>query len=299
MTTQDQSTPGVAAIAAMGAAVFFGASVVATKFVIADIAPVTLAFVRYVIGALCIALLALATRSFSLQRTDLVGTCALGALFFGVFPWLFSASLGYIPASVGAIILATMPLLTLMIAAGLGYEPLTGRKVAGTLLALAGVAVAMASQVSLGDLSWTDLIIGAGLMFGTSLCGALYNVLSRPFLQRNNAIGFTAVSMIAGAVFLMPFAVWATRSGGWPTPDGAGALAILFLGTLGGGIGFFMWIWALQRTTPTRVAVFLAMNPVTAILLAAVLLDEGLAASLGLGLALVLSGIALVNLRGR
>ena len=44
---------------------------------------------------------------------------------------------------------------------------------------------------------------------------------------------------------------------------------------------------------------FLALNPVTAILLAAALLDEPLAASLGLGLVLVIGGIVLVNRRGR
>lgn len=299
MTTNLHTTPRVAALAAMGAAIFFGASVVATKFVVADIDAVSLAFLRYVIGALCMIAIALATGSLRVAAADLPGTAALGALFFGIFPWLFSASLGFIPASVGAIILATIPLLTLLIASALGHEPLTARKLAGTLLALAGVTVAMAAQVSLGGVSGSDLTIGAALMFATSLCGALYGVLSRPYLQRNNAVGFTAVAMIAGAMFLLPFAVWQTAEIGLPSLTGPGILAILFLGTLGGGIGFFMWTWALQRTTPTRVAVFLALNPVTAILLAAALLDEPLAASLGLGLVLVIGGIVLVNRRGR
>jgi ectoine hydroxylase-related dioxygenase (phytanoyl-CoA dioxygenase family) len=77
--------------------------------------------------------------------------------------------------------------------------------------------------------------------------------------------------MAAGTLALAPLALAQglavhTRSiapGGW--------LAVLFLGSLGGALGFGLWGYALRRSTPSKVAVFLALNPITAIALGVVL----------------------------
>ncbi len=282
--------------AAMSAAIFFGASVVATRFVVGETGAVTLAFLRFAIGAACIAGVAVLTKNVRVARRDIPATLALGALFFGAFPWLFSQSLLFIPASIGAIILATMPILTLVIAAVIGTEELTRNKLVGTGLAFPGVAIAVASPSSYTGMAGFHLGIGSVLMLGTSLCGAVYNVLSRPYLQRNNSVAFTTLSMAAGAMVLLPFAAFTTAVDGLPDLSASGLLAVLFLGTLGGGIGFFLWIWALQRTTPTRVAIFVTLNPIAAIGLAAVFLGEGFQPVVALGLILVLAGLIFVSL---
>ena len=295
MDSETETSRGSPAIAAMSAAIFFGASVVATRFVVGETGAVTLAFLRFVIGATCIASIAAATRNVRIARKDIPATLTLGALFFGVFPWLFSQSLLFIPASLGAIILATMPVLTLVIAAMIGIEALTRKKLVGTGLAFAGVAIAVASPDAFGDMAGFDLWIGVALMLVTSLCGAIYNVFSRPYLQRNNSIAFTALSMAAGAVFLLPFAAIQAWINGLPAISTDGVLAISFLGTLGGGIGFFLWIWALQRTTPTKVAIFVTLNPIAAIGLATIFLGEEFKPLVALGVILVLAGIVVVN----
>jgi drug/metabolite transporter (DMT)-like permease len=70
---------------------------------------------------------------------------------------------------------------------------------------------------------------------------------------------------------------------------------VLFLGTLGGAVGFGLWGYALRRSTPSRVAVFLALNPITAISLGVLLLGEPLTLRLVLALVAVLSGIQLAT----
>ena len=69
------------------------------------------------------------------------------------------------------------------------------------------------------------------------------------------------------------------------------------LSVFGGALGFSLWIWALQRSTPSQVAVFIALNPVTAVLLGAVLLHEPITAFFLTGLVCVIGGIALANWR--
>ena len=97
----------VSAVAAALASVFFGASVVATRFIANDIDPLILAFLRYLIASLCLAPALVPVRA-SFCRADLVRIAPLGVIFFGLFPWFFSAGLQYIPASRGALWLATM-----------------------------------------------------------------------------------------------------------------------------------------------------------------------------------------------
>jgi len=120
-------------------------------------------------------------------------------------------------------------------------------------------------------------------------------VWSRPMLMRYGAPPVTTIGMVAGSLALAPlaFADGFTTHLRTITPAGWGA--VLFLGTLGGAVGFGLWTWALQRSTPSRVAVFLALNPITAIALGALLLGEPVTIRLLVGLAAVLSGIQLAS----
>jgi drug/metabolite transporter (DMT)-like permease len=74
-----------------------------------------------------------------------------------------------------------------------------------------------------------------------------------------------------------------------------GWAALGFVGAFGAAGGFLLWVWALERMTPTRVVVFLALNPIAATVLAAWLLAESVTVWFLLGLAFVLAGIFVVN----
>ncbi len=126
----------MANLAAVGAALSAGASVVATRFVISETEPVTLAFYRYVIAAACMApVLYFVWPRYRIPVREVLKIGLLGALFFGFFPWAFSASLQYTSAARGAIGLATIPIQTLVVAALFGREALTRHKIIGVGLA--------------------------------------------------------------------------------------------------------------------------------------------------------------------
>jgi drug/metabolite transporter (DMT)-like permease len=218
-------------------------------------------------------------------------------LFFGVFPWSFSASLTHLPSATVALVVATNPLVTLGLSALRGTERLTGRALAGQLLALSGIALALPPGAARAASANAGLWIGYAEVATTVLCGAVYNVWSRPLLLRYPSAVITGQAMAAGTVALAPLALAQgiavhTRSlapGGW--------LAVLFLGSLGGALGFGLWGYALQRSTPSKVAVFLALNPITAIALGVLLLGEPLTGRLVLALVAVLAGIQLATRR--
>jgi drug/metabolite transporter (DMT)-like permease len=70
---------------------------------------------------------------------------------------------------------------------------------------------------------------------------------------------------------------------------------LVFLGVFGGALGFFLWTFALTRLTPTQVAVYINLNPLVAIVLAAALLAEHLTIVFAAGFGAVLVGVLLVN----
>lgn len=120
---------------------------------------------------------------------------------------------------------------------------------------------------------------------------AFYNVWSRPFIQRSSALGFLTVGMGTGAAALI---LVGSFSGTVATLSQFGApqwIAGLYLGVAGGALAFILWVLALQRASPTRVANTMTVNPVAAALLATQLVGEPITPNLVIGLVAVFAGI--------
>jgi drug/metabolite transporter (DMT)-like permease len=86
----------------------------------------------------------------------------------------------------------------------------------------------------------------------------------------------------------------AWRSGGFAAIHSFGRaqwLAVILLGVFGGAAAFYLWVYALERTTPTRVANTMTVNPITASLIAALVIGEAIGLSLLVGMAAVFAGI--------
>ena len=101
--------------------------------------------------------------------------------------------------------------------------------------------------------------------------------------------------MGAGVLFLAPFALLRIGAAGLPAFSLWEWTLVAFIGTFGGSIGYYLFVWALEKGTPARVAVFVPLNPITATVLGATVLDEPLSASFLVGLVCVVLGILLAD----
>jgi len=273
---------------ALASSALGGIASVAIRFMVATTDPVTLGALRFGLGALCLLPVALCLRARWPRGRDWIAVVALGCLLFGLCFALFNLGLVYTTAARGSLAVSTLPLLTMIAGAALGIEKLTLRKASGVLIAISGVATALVTGLASAPAdAWRgDLIVIAG-----ASCMALYNVWSRPFITRSGPLAYVTATMGAGAALLGVIA-WA--SGGFAIVRDFGApqaLAILYLGVIGSALSFFLWVSALERTTPTRVASTLTINPVTASILAAILLGETIGFNLLLGVVAVAIGI--------
>ncbi len=282
-----------AAVAAAAASVFFGGMVFCTRFVIDQTEPLTLAFFRFGIGFVCVAPVLVRSDRPHVQRADWSAITGLGVLLYALMPILVGAGLQFSYASRGALALASQPLFTLLLAYWRGEERFTPVKLFGIALAMGGLGLALSE--GLAQTSASLIWAGDALLFCAALCIAVYNVYSQPQLQRYPAPVFTALSMGLGALSLAPFTLGLGLAQGWPTFTLLGWTAVVYIGTFGGGIGYALWVWALAHTSPTRVAIFLTLNPLTATLLGGTFLDEPVTPRFAVGLLAVLAGIVAVH----
>jgi len=265
-----------------------GTAAAITRYLAGNTDPITLAILRWGIGFLCVLPAAVLLKVKWPQRRDWPSVAALGFCFFGVFFVLYNIAVSYTTAARASLALSTLPLQTMIVGALLGIERLTLRKSAGVGIAVLGVVAALASGLVAAPAgAWR----GEAIMAGAVLCMAFYNVWSRPFMQRSSALGFLAVGMGVGATALIAVGAATGRLAVLREFDAPQWIAGLYLGIGGGALAFILWVLALERATPTRVANTMTVNPLAAGLLATVLVAEPITLNLLAGLVAVFAGI--------
>jgi len=283
-------------VAAVLSSALGGSAAALTRYIIGATDPVTLAAYRFGIGFLLVLPVALLLRSRFPKGRDGIWVALLGVLFFSIFFVFYNVAMSLTTAARGSLALSCLPLTTLVVAFLFKKEQFTGRKVAGVCIAIGGVAVALwAGLADAPPGAWRGDLV----MAGATVCMALYNVWSRPLMTRSSMLGFLALGMGFGAAASISFAV---GSGGlihsFVSFSPAQWIAAICLGVFGGAAAFYLWVYALERTTPTRVANTMTVNPIAASLLAAVLIGEPLGWNLLLGIGGVGAGIWLASTDG-
>lgn len=277
----------VAVSAAVGIQV--GLALVATRYAVNESGPATLAMFRYAIGAACLLPVMLHLRlPMRFAARDAIPIAIFGILQFGVLIVLINYGLAHITAARAALLFASFPLITMILAALLGREKLTLLKSAGVLLTILGVGITLGEKLL--DASGANHWVGEGAVLLAAFCGALCSVLFKPYLQRYPTLSVGAYSMLASVAFLIFLALYEGAFTGWTGYSVSGWLAVAFIG-LSSGIGYFGWLWALRHAPPTQVTVFLGLSPITAGIVGALLLSEPLTGPLLAGMAVVLAGL--------
>ena len=283
-----------AVLAAAVTGVQVGAAMVATRFVVDQTGPASLALLRYAIGVLCLAPFVLASgERLRFEGRDWLPIALLGITQFGILIALLNYGLRFIPSGRAALIFATFPLLTMVIAAALGYERLTVSKTLGVLLTIAGVGATLGDKV-MQPASGAHQWLGELAVLLSALSGAVCSVLYRPYLRKYPTLPVSTFAMLASVVFLAALAWREGVVASLPHITTSGWAAIVFIG-FSSGVGYYLWLWALKHASATRVTVFLALSPLTAAILGALLLHEHISTLAALGLALVALGLWLAH----
>ncbi len=275
-------------------AAFLGGSFVATRVMMAEATPGTLAFLRYGTAFVCLLPFIRIGQYRQWRRRDLTTVFIIGLLQFGVFHYLINSALAIIPASRGAVIFALIPILTMAIAAVFRTERLQAGKLFAGGLAVLGVAIALSEKAFASDgasATW----VGEGLFVAAVLCGATYNSLSGKLLISYGTMPVTILAMGCGVLFTAVTAVEEGLLQAWPDYSAKGWMLVFYLAIPAGAVAFYLFNWGLRRLSPAGAAIFVPVAPMTATLLGALLLGEEISPLFVVGLFCVLLGIYLIN----
>lgn len=276
------------------ASILFGASVVAVRIAVQQIPPFSLAALRFGLGSIVLLILVgLSGRMRKLARADVLFVVLLGVVLFALFPLTFNLGLQRTQAGRGALFLATMPLFSMLLGRRGATEALKPQQAGGVLLTVLGVLILLTER-GLSLSGGVQALLGDGLMALTAFWGALYGVLAKKIVGKYGAGALTTYAMIFGTLVLLPFACWEGFPVAWVSSTKLVG-CVLFVGALGGGVGYFLWTFGLTRLSPTQVAVYVNLNPLVATALGAAFLQERLSLMFAVALLLVTSGVLLVN----
>ncbi len=281
----------LAVLAAALTGIQVGAAITATRYVASDISPASLAFLRYAIGVACLVPAVAMARRVRFARADIVPIALLGIGQFGILIALLNYGLQTVPTARGALIFATFPLLTLVVAALLGHERVTVRKISGILATLLGVFLALSDKILNGASVHGWSALGGELaILASAATGAICSVLYRPYLARYPTLPVSAFAMLAAALALLVPAALGDLFAAPAQLSAHAWAAIVFIGLSSGG-GYVLWLWALKNIAATRVTVFLALSPITAAALGVALLGEPVTAGMMAGVVCVAAGL--------
>lgn len=271
-------------------AVLAGGNAIGIRFSNRELAPMWGAALRFSLAAaVFLALMVLLRLAFPRGRA-LTGSLLYGLFNFGVSFALIYYGLVRIHAGLGQILLALVPLATLLLAVLWRQERIRAAAVVGTGFALVGVAL-----MSRDPLRQAVPLTSVLALVGGAVCLAQALVFVRRFPHVHpvtmNAVGMTvgaavllAVSIVTGEALVLP-----QRVETW--------LAICYLVVIGSVVVFLLYLFVLSHWTATRAAYGFVLIPFVTVLLSSWLDSEPVTIGLVFGGLLVLLGVYVGALR--
>jgi drug/metabolite transporter (DMT)-like permease len=271
----------------------WAANFIVVKAANEQIPPVTFAFLRFAIAAGML-LLALRWRegSIGLPRRDIVPILGLGATGFGIYQILWSVALQDIPAGDSALLIATTPVITALLAVRSGADTLTASKLGGSLLSFSGVALIVASGAGL---AFGAALVGDLLTLVAAVCWSVYTAYGAPILRRHSPLRTTTWAMVGGSLVLAGPGLLQALGVEWSSirPDAWGGLA--FSALIPAGIANVVVFSAIRLLGPTRITAYQFLVPFIAVLLGAAFLAEAVRVEQLIGGIVIVLGVAITR----
>lgn len=292
-TTAGAAAPAFSPYPLLAVLIWTGNTLV-TKSAADAIAPGAIAFYRWALAGLLLTpfVAAAVWRRRALVVRHWPKLAVLGLLGMGLYQGLAYQAAHTTSAINMGVIVATMPLMSALLADALGIDALTPARIGGAFVSLAGV-VLLATHGDPPALLHGGLHAGDALMLVAVASNAVYGILVKRWALPLTTWEQLYVQIGFGVLFLLPFWWWAPSA----PPTGRSLPLILYAGTAASLGAPWCWMTGIKRIGPARASVFMNLLPPLVALGACLLLGERLHGWHAAGGALALAGVA-VSQRG-
>ncbi len=208
---------------------------VALKLVYKQLSPATLALTRFGIMWGVLALICWLTGvELRYKREDVLKLLTLGFLSMGVYIIVFLEGMQRTSATDGAILLATSPIWTALIAVAFGHERFCWGALGGAVVAFGGVAFVVLAGASGSH----GQLLGNGLILISAVLWALSAVLTRPMVEKYSPLQALTLSMPGALPLLLLYGLWPALQTPWSSFSTVTWLSFLHVCLLAGVVGF-------------------------------------------------------------
>ncbi|WP_329059768.1 DMT family transporter [Amycolatopsis sp. NBC_01480] len=289
--TQGKRAWAVARVAVL--ALVWGSTFLWIELALAAFSPAQVTFLRCALGAVTLIVASAVGRRRLPRGWRIWGHLVVAAFFCNALPFfLFSVGQETVGSGVAGVLSATTPLWSLLIGLFLGSERrLRPARLTGLLLGFAGTVLIFAPWASAGTAGWgwlalcaaaTSYAVGFAYM-GRHLVGRGVPTLSLSSAQLTAATGLSALALPTGFTPIRLTVV--------------GLVAIVALGVFATGLTFHLTYRIIADEGATNAATVGYLLPVVSVALGAIVLHEAIGLRAGVGMAVVLAGVALTRLR--
>jgi drug/metabolite transporter (DMT)-like permease len=288
-SSTDRRRLGLSVAAVIAAALIWSSSFAVTKVALSEIPPMTIGALRFVLAAAILAVVVHTRRDRRLpspRQRLFIGFA--GFLGITVYFALENVGVDWATASDATLIVASYPIITLVLEILFGRARFSVVRFAGMLVAIAGVWLVVRGQTGGGGENhlWGDLILIAG-----GVVWAVYNLVARRDDSGASPIVITYYQTLAGAGGFVLLAL--PEAGRWSVPSGGNLLRIGFLAAFCSVAAFLLYNYGLRRLEPSVAVNLLNIVPVAGLGWAVLLAGETLNLLQVLGGAVVIVGVTL------
>lgn len=261
-----------------------GGNAVGVRLTVLELDPFWGAAVRFATAGLIFAAAVLILRPSIGSRGSVVGAVLYGIVSFGAsyafLYWGFQET----PAGTGQVLIAIVPLATFVLAIAHGLERFRWRGLIGALIALVGVAVVFADQIS-ADVQFLSLLA----VLAGAVCIAEAAVIVK-LTPRSHPVVTNAIGMLVGAGILAVLSLAVGER--WVAPEQSRTWAAVIFLVLGGSVVvFWLYVFVLRRWTASAVSYTFLLLPLVTILYGALFAQESITLGFLVGGAIILMGV--------
>jgi drug/metabolite transporter (DMT)-like permease len=269
--------------------IFWGASGVAVKIALNQLDIFEIVAYRFIAAAVILLVITLLWKGRTALRVEKHDLPLLAVLAFLGIPLEFLLqvlALANTTVTNFTLIFCLAPFFIIFASGMLYKEKVTRNKVVGTLLAFAGVAFVVMSQ----GMRLSANLLGDGVAFLSCVIWALYTIIGKPINQRYTTLTVLNYVFIFGALEMLPFLLLSPMTS--PVVFTADTwTSMIFLARFCSLAAFFMYNNGVEKLPASTVGMFIYLNPLAGVLLAAIVLGESVTFYIFAGMALIILGI--------
>ncbi len=278
---------------ALSASVLFSGSYVSAQFTTQDLGPLTTSLLRYAVALVFLICLLprVKTASLKIHKKDVMRFCLLGLSGIVGYHYFFLLALRNTVVANTAIINATSPILTGVMAALFIGERLNRKNYTGVLIAFAGVIILL-SHGKLQNVAGLNINKGDAIMLLAVLSWVVYALTVKSLIQRYSGYTITFYATLTGVVLLLFLAMSEDVASQIRTISTASILAVVYMGVFASGLGYLAYNLSIREIGPTRTSSFVySLVPVLVAILAFLFFLQPISIVMGISLVLILFGL--------